>query len=90
MSGGHENERICGYGGGALVLAALGGAVVGAAVALLLAPKSGQDTRRQFTGYVDSAREVAGRVPEAIKSAAHAAQETMMHETAAPTHGKSK
>ncbi len=90
MSNGNEHGQNCGYGGGAIVLAAMGGAVVGAAVALLLAPKSGQDTRQQITGYADRAREVAGRVPEAIKSASQAAHDAMAHEAAVPTHGKAK
>ena len=65
------------YGAGTIVLATLGGAVVGAAVALLLAPKSGRETRRQLTGYVDTAKETISRVPDALKAASHAAREAM-------------
>jgi gas vesicle protein len=65
---------------GHLVLAILGGALAGAAVALLVAPKSGRETRHQLEGYLDTAKETVSRIPEAIRSAGQAAQETMAQE----------
>jgi gas vesicle protein len=65
------------YGTGTVFLAVLGGAAVGAAVALLMAPKSGRETRRQLTGYVDTAQETLSRVPDALKAASLAAREAL-------------
>lgn len=65
------------YGTGAVLLGVLGGAAVGAAAALLLAPRSGRETRQQMTGYVDTAKETLSRVPEALKQASHAAREAL-------------
>ena len=75
-----ETEGRYGHGTGTVFLAALGGAVVGAAVALLLAPKSGRETRRQLVGYVDTAKDTVGRVPDALKAASNAAREVMAGE----------
>ena len=68
------------YGTGTVVVAVLGGAVVGAAVALLLAPKAGRETRDQIAGYVDTAKETIGRVPDALKAASQAAREALVDE----------
>jgi gas vesicle protein len=70
-----ENSNT--YGSGHIALAVFGGALVGAAVAFLVAPKSGQRTREQIGGYVETARDKAALVPEAIRSAGQAAMETM-------------
>lgn len=63
---------------GRLVIATIAGAVAGAVAGLLLAPRSGSETRRQIGGYVDTARETVSRVPAALKSASHAAKETLV------------
>jgi len=60
-----------------VILAALGGAAVGAVVALLLAPRSGLETRRQISGHVDTAMGALSRVPEALTQASHAAKEVI-------------
>ena len=85
-----ETECKCGSGSGKILVAALGGAVVGAAVALLLAPKSGRETRKQLVGYVDTAKETLAKVPDALKAASHAAQEAVSEEfeTHPAHHGK--
>jgi gas vesicle protein len=57
-----------------ILLAFVGGALVGGTAALLLAPRSGEDTRRRITGAVDGTREVAARVPNAVRQASSAAQ----------------
>lgn len=61
-------------GGLTLFLAFVGGALVGGTAALLLAPRTGADTRRRLTGAVDDTRDVAARVPRAIREASSAAQ----------------
>jgi gas vesicle protein len=70
-------ETEHGFGTGTVILAVLGGAAVGAAVALLLAPRSGRETRRQIVGYAGKAKETASRVPEALKQASHVAMEVL-------------
>jgi len=61
-------------GGFSLLLAFLGGALLGGTAALLLAPRSGAETRRRIGGAVGDARELASRVPSAIRQASGAAQ----------------
>ncbi len=61
-------------GGLMLFLAFAGGALVGGAAALLLAPRSGEETRRRITGAANDTKEVASRVPQAIRKASSAAQ----------------
>ena len=61
-----------------IVIAALSGGVVSALAAFLLTPKSGRDTRRQLAGYFNDAKNTVSRVPEAFKSASHAAGEALM------------
>lgn len=65
------------YGAGTIVLATLGGAAVGAITALLLAPRSGRETRQQLAGYVDTAKNAVARVPEALKKGSDAAWEAL-------------
>jgi gas vesicle protein len=57
-----------------LFLAFVGGALVGGTAALLLAPRTGAETRRRITGAVDETKEVASRVPNAVRQASSAAQ----------------
>lgn len=61
-----------------LVLAAVGGAAVGAAAALLLAPEKGSDTRKSIIDFVKShcpmmkeskLEKLADRISEEIKEA---------------------
>jgi gas vesicle protein len=68
-----EMERPRG-GGLTLFLAFVGGALAGGTAAMLLAPRSGADTRRRLAGAVDGTKDVASRVPKAIHQASHAAQ----------------
>ncbi len=63
-----------GSGGFTLFLAFVGGALVGGAAAVLFAPRSGAETRRRITGAVDETKEVASRMPQAIREASSAAQ----------------
>lgn len=48
-------------GSGTFLLGALAGALVGAGVALLMAPKSGAETRQDLSSGYNSVREVAAR-----------------------------
>jgi gas vesicle protein len=57
-----------------LFLAFVGGALVGGTAAVLLAPRSGAETRRRLTAAAAGAREVASRMPQAIREASSAAQ----------------
>jgi gas vesicle protein len=61
-------------GGFMLFLAFVGGALFGGAAAVLLLPHSGPETRRRITGAVDDAKELASRMPGAIREASSAAQ----------------
>ena len=49
-------------GTGTVALAVLAGAAIGAAVALMLAPRSGRDTRRVIRQRAEGLRETAGHV----------------------------
>jgi gas vesicle protein len=61
-------------GGLTLFLAFVGGALVGGAAAVLFAPRSGAETRRRIAGAVGGTKELASRVPQAIRDASSAAQ----------------
>ena len=68
----HENSS---NGGLTLFLTFVGGALVGGIAGALLTPRSGPDMRRRIGGAVDGTKEVAGRVPQALRDASSAAQE---------------
>jgi gas vesicle protein len=57
-------------GGLVLFLAFVGGALVGGAAAVLLAPRSGPEMRRRISGAVHDTK----RIPQAIREASSAAQ----------------
>lgn len=57
-----------------IVLGFMAGAASGAAVALLLAPASGRDTRAQLGGVYHMSTEKVARLPAALKSAGKAAR----------------
>jgi len=59
-------------GGLMMFLAFAGGALVGGAAALLFAPGSGAETRRRITGTVGHTKEIASRMPQAIREASSA------------------
>jgi gas vesicle protein len=61
-----------GFGGGAVLLAVLGGALAGAAVALLTAPRSGAESRHQLLALAMRPQEVISRMPDAVAGAAEA------------------
>lgn len=64
-----------GFTGAQIALAFLGGAAAGAAVAVLTAPKSGRETREQLNGYLRRGKHKTEFLPEAMRSATHAARE---------------
>lgn len=74
-----------GFGAGQLLLAFLGGAAAGAAVALLTAPRSGRDTREKLGGYLNTGREKTLQLPQAVKAASAAARDAFT-ETMSETH----
>ena len=57
-----------------LMLAFLGGAAAGAVAGILLAPKSGKETREMLAGYVKEGRERLAHMPAALKEASSAAK----------------
>lgn len=63
-----------GYSGTEMMLAVLGGAAVGATVALLTAPRSGRETRAQLSELANSGKERARQFPDAVKAAGTAAR----------------
>jgi gas vesicle protein len=67
-------ERNEGAGAGTILLAFLAGALVGAAGALLLAPRSGAETRARLAGAAGGARDRASRARDAARAAVTAAQ----------------
>lgn len=71
-----QTEQTGKYTTGHILLAVLGGTVLGAVTAFLVAPKSGRETRKQIGGYFNDAKDTISRVPEALRSASHAAKET--------------
>lgn len=63
-----EEER--GYGAGSTLLAFFLGGLVGAGVALLLAPKSGSETRQIIKEYAGEAKEKAESYLDKVKGSA--------------------
>jgi gas vesicle protein len=57
------------YTGAHLLISFLAGAATGAAVALLMAPQSGTESRTMIKGWAHDAQDKAARVPRAVKSA---------------------
>ena len=57
-----------------IILAFVGGAAAGATMALLLAPKSGEQTRRQLKDLASTSKDKVAKVPRAIKDAYSHAQ----------------
>ena len=70
-------ESTAKYNTGHIFVAVLSGTLLGAITALLVAPKSGRDTRQQIAGYYQDARSTISRVPEALRSASQAAKEVI-------------
>lgn len=68
-----------------IVLGFMAGALSGAAVALLLAPASGRETRAQIGGVYHKGTEKVARIPAALKSAGRAAR-TAFAEARAEDH----
>lgn len=61
-----------GFGAGALFLAFLGGAMAGAAAALLTAPQSGAQSRARLREIASRPKVLMNRVPDAVVDAADA------------------
>lgn len=56
------------YGAGSLLFSFLLGSLVGAGVALLIAPQSGRETREKIREYADSVKEKASESVQKVKS----------------------
>ncbi len=67
-----------GFNAGHVLLALLGGAAAGAAVAYLTAPRSGEDQRRRLRAMAEDTRDTAHRVPAALRKATEAAREAFI------------
>lgn len=57
---------------GSVLLAFVAGAAAGALAVLLLAPKSGAETRALLADKAKEAKDVAARVPDAVREAGEA------------------
>jgi gas vesicle protein len=68
----HEDS---GHNAGSIILSFFIGGLVGAGVALLLAPRSGRETRERIRGLADEVKEKAGEVAEQVKERATTALE---------------
>ena len=79
-------DRI-GYSGTDMLIAVLGGAAVGAAATLLLAPRSGPETRKQLTEFVNDGKDKARHFPPAMKAASTAARKAFVDAMAEETAG---
>lgn len=64
----HHDE--CGYSAGSVVLSFLLGGMVGAGMALLLAPQSGVETRRKIREFADEMKDMATEYAEQAKGTA--------------------
>jgi gas vesicle protein len=71
-----QGETKKGFGTLGIVAAACGGAAAGTIAALLLAPRSGKETRKLIVETVDQTRERAARLVTAAREAGGAAKET--------------
>ena len=79
-----------------VALAFLGGAIAGAVAGILLAPKSGEETRRELRGYarkaeeevIEKAREARAALDEMIERGKHFMAEKRADVEAAVTAGK--
>ncbi len=67
------NEKNSHLGG--MITAFLGGAAVGAAVALLTSPRSGRENRLAVKGYAQNQTHTAAKLPAAVQAASSAAKE---------------
>jgi gas vesicle protein len=74
LNGGTIVVERRGFSGMQLLLAVLGGAAAGAAVALMTAPRSGRETRARINDFANSGREKAKQFPDAVKAAGTAAR----------------
>jgi gas vesicle protein len=68
-------SKQSGYNGSHVMMAFLGGAAAGAAVAYLTAPKSGRETREDVRGYAQSGVDQGRALPGAMKAAGGAARD---------------
>lgn len=68
------NENL-GFSGVQVLMAFVGGAAAGAAVALLTAPQSGAQTRAQIRHRALATRDTAVHFPKALQGAVEAARE---------------
>jgi len=79
-----------------VALAFLGGAIAGAVAGILLAPKSGEETRRELRGYarkaeeelIERAKEAREALDEMIERGKHFVAEKLADVDAAVTAGK--
>ncbi len=85
-----------GYSSQDMVLAFLGGAFAGAVAGILLAPKSGEDTRRELRGYasraeedvIERAKEARAALDEVVDRGRHFVEEKRADLEAAVKAGK--
>jgi gas vesicle protein len=74
-----RNPTRTGFTFGQLLIGMLAGGAAGAATALLMAPRSGDQTRENLRRIAETSRERAHRIPNAVVEAGHAAAEAFTH-----------
>ncbi len=67
-----------------MLLVFAGGAAVGAILGVMLAPASGEETRKRIGGIIAARRRMGARLPHALSEAAAAALETFASSIRAP------
>jgi gas vesicle protein len=86
----HEEQPRSSGNGFALFLTFAGGALIGGIAALLLAPRSGAETRRRIAGAAEDTRDAAARLPHALQAASSAAQEAFSVALGAEANGRDR
>ena len=70
-------ERKTGFGPAGVIVTFVGGALCGGAAALLLAPRSGAETRKRITETLDRQKERISRLGTAAREAKESFSEAM-------------
>jgi gas vesicle protein len=84
MNNSDNGQGRTGFNFGHLLLGMIAGGAAGAATALLMAPRSGAETREDLRRLAETSRERATKLPTAVVEASHAAAEAFTQALAKP------